>query len=50
MYIFNHGLFISFVTFGIEKLVSQAMIVPIIVITSFIINNNWIFKKTMDFV
>ncbi len=50
MYIFNQGLFISFIKFGIEKLVSQTMIVRIIIITSFIINNNWVFKKTMDFV
>ncbi len=44
MYIVNQGLLISCVSLGIGELISQAFIVPVIVISSFIANKLWVFK------
>ena len=44
MYILNQGILISFVSLGMGKLVSQAIIIPIVVILSFVINKNWVFR------
>ena len=48
MYIFNQALLIAFVNSGIGKLISQAVIIPIIIVTSFIINKTWVFCKKAD--
>jgi len=45
MYIFNQALLITFVNLGIGKLISQALIIPVIIIISFVINKKWVFDR-----
>ncbi|MBN1788070.1 MAG: GtrA family protein [Sedimentisphaerales bacterium] len=46
LYFFNLVLLTIFVDYiGAGKLISQAIIVPIIIVTSFIINKLWVFRK-----
>ena len=45
MYIFNQSLLIILVSAGLGKLVSQAAIIPVVIIVSFIINKRWVFFK-----
>ncbi|MDD5109050.1 MAG: GtrA family protein [Candidatus Omnitrophica bacterium] len=45
MYIFNQLLLITLVSLRMGKLVSQALIVPIVIIITFIINKRWVFFK-----
>ena len=49
MYILNQTLLITSVNMGIGKLISQAVIVPIIILVSFIVNKIWVFYKKADF-
>ena len=45
IYIFNQVLLITLVSFAMGKLVSQAVIIPIIIIITFVINKKWVFFK-----
>ena len=45
VYIFNQVALITLVSFGLGKLVSQAVIIPLVIIITFIINQRWVFFK-----
>lgn len=45
MYILNQILLITLVSLGMGKLVAQAVIIPVIIIITFVINKKWVFFK-----
>lgn len=45
MYIFNQILLITLVSLGMGKLVAQAIIIPVIIIITFVINKKWVFLR-----
>jgi putative flippase GtrA len=45
IYVFNQAFLITLVSFGMGKLVSQAVIIPVIIIITFLINKRWVFFK-----
>lgn len=45
MYVFNQIFLITLVSFGMGKLLAQAVIVPIVISINFIINKKWVFFK-----
>ena len=45
IYIFNQALLIALVSFGMGKLVSQAIIIPVVIVITFMINKKWVFFK-----
>lgn len=45
MYIFNQAFLIALVNFEMGKLVAQAVIIPVVIVITFIINKKWVFFK-----
>jgi len=45
IYIFNQALLITLVNFGMGKLLSQALIIPVVIMITFLINKKWVFFK-----
>jgi len=44
-YLFNQVFLISLVSLGMGKLAAQALIVPVVIIITFLINKKWVFFK-----
>jgi len=48
IFVLNEGLLILLVTHDVGELVGQAMLVPVIAVTSFILNRLWVFPKERE--